>query len=394
VVGNAASSNSTSNSLIRQLTAHSQHKFTGRLAVGNPKGLRWDLYFCVGRLVWATSSSYTVRQLRLHLMQHCPTVKFDALTLSEVDPFSGWAFQVLRVLEKRQKISPEQLSLLVNAVAIEVLFDLFQQETIDRLIYKAQERDRLQMVKMQLTVVNLKTVFQQAQQEWQAWNKAGFGKIALNVAPIIKNPQALQAKVSPAAYTVLAKRMTGQRTLRELAVLTKQDPVCLLKSIAPFIKQKWIELAKVADISRPAPPPITAPPTATPPQKKPKPLIACVDDSPQMCQQMESILTKAGYRVLTITDDMKAIPLLLEQKPDLLFLDLVMPVVNGYEVCAQLRRVSAFQKIPIVILTGNDGMIDRMRAKMVKASGFLNKPVTSRRVVAAIQKYLSPTTVT
>jgi two-component system, chemotaxis family, response regulator PixG len=119
-----------------------------------------------------------------------------------------------------------------------------------------------------------------------------------------------------------------------------------------------------------------------------------VDDSPQMCQQMESILTKAGYRVLTITDDMKAIPLLLEQKPDLLFLDLVMPVVNGYEVCAQLRRVSAFQKIPIVILTGNDGMIDRMRAKMVKASGFLNKPVTSRRVVAAIQKYLSPTTVT
>ncbi|NJM57779.1 MAG: response regulator, partial [Synechococcales cyanobacterium RU_4_20] len=71
------------------------------------------------------------------------------------------------------------------------------------------------------------------------------------------------------------------------------------------------------------------------------------------------------------------------------FLDLVMPVASGYELCKQIRRVSAFKDIPIVILTGNDGVIDRVRAKMVGATDFVGKPVKADKIIPLLDKYLN-----
>ena len=104
---------------------------------------------------------------------------------------------------------------------------------------------------------------------------------------------------------------------------------------------------------------------------------------------MEQIPTNAGYRFVGIQDSIHALPVLIEQKPSVIFLDLVMPIANGYEVCAQIRRISQFKKTPIVILTSNDGIIDRVRAKMVGSSGFLAKPVDAGKVLAIVQKCLA-----
>ncbi|MDR9403051.1 MAG: response regulator, partial [Halothece sp. Uz-M2-17] len=70
------------------------------------------------------------------------------------------------------------------------------------------------------------------------------------------------------------------------------------------------------------------------------------------------------------------------------FLDLIMPNTNGYEICTQLRRVSSLQEIPIIILTGKDGLIDRMRAKMVGATQYMSKPVDRSTILESVQKYL------
>jgi chemotaxis family two-component system response regulator PixG len=79
---------------------------------------------------------------------------------------------------------------------------------------------------------------------------------------------------------------------------------------------------------------------------------------------------------------------MLARKPDVIFLDLVMPNTNGYEICAQLRKLSFFRNTPILILTGNDGIVDRVRAKLVGASDFLNKPVDAGIVLSVIRKHL------
>ncbi|NES25026.1 MAG: response regulator, partial [Symploca sp. SIO3E6] len=79
---------------------------------------------------------------------------------------------------------------------------------------------------------------------------------------------------------------------------------------------------------------------------------------------------------------------LLEHKPELIFLDLVMPIANGYEICAQIRRVSAFQEIPVIIITSSDGIVDRVRAKVVGSSGFLTKPIEQEKVLHILHRYL------
>ncbi|MEL6500545.1 MAG: response regulator, partial [Cyanobacteria bacterium J06623_1] len=76
------------------------------------------------------------------------------------------------------------------------------------------------------------------------------------------------------------------------------------------------------------------------------------------------------------------------RKPDLIFLDLVMPNTNGYEICSQLRKLSYFKQTPIVILTGNDGIVDRVRAKMVGSTDFLGKPAQPEQVLETIAKYI------
>jgi chemotaxis family two-component system response regulator PixG len=65
-----------------------------------------------------------------------------------------------------------------------------------------------------------------------------------------------------------------------------------------------------------------------------------------------------------------------------------MPVASGYEICTQLRRISHFSNTPVVILTGNDGLLDRVRAKVVGSTDFLTKPVAADRVMSIIRKYL------
>lgn len=118
------------------------------------------------------------------------------------------------------------------------------------------------------------------------------------------------------------------------------------------------------------------------------PLIAYVDDYPVDGETMHQILDQIGYRLIHIQDPMQALPLLLEHKPELIFLDLVMPIVNGYEACAQIRRVSRFKDTPIIILTSNDGIIDRVRAKIVGSTDFLAKPIELKKVQMILKKHL------
>ncbi|MBT9314808.1 response regulator transcription factor [Leptothoe spongobia] len=115
--------------------------------------------------------------------------------------------------------------------------------------------------------------------------------------------------------------------------------------------------------------------------------VVYVDDSPADSEVMAEIVKKAGYSYFNISDSLQALPQLLELKPQLIFLDLVMPMANGYELCAQIRRISAFKKTPIVIVTNNNGIADRLRSRFVGAYGFLHKPIREKYVLKILKKY-------
>lgn len=167
----------------------------------------------------------------------------------------------------------------------------------------------------------------------------------------------------------------------------KRQVVEVTCSLLPYIQVGVVELIEIPDL----PPPIAHASVPVPPVQiaHHKPLIACIDDSPLICQTMEKIITEAGYQFVAVQDPLRAIATLLSRKPDLIFLDLVMPNLNGYEICARLRKISALCDTPIVILSGN--IIDRVRAKVVGSSDYLDKPVKSETVLTVISKHLSKT---
>jgi two-component system, chemotaxis family, response regulator PixG len=196
--------------------------------------------------------------------------------------------------------------------------------------------------------------------------------------------------------------ITGKRTLREIALEIDEDLLLLTRSLTRYIQTGIIELIDLPDLKlspveskrvssgmemKEQPPTLLhtpVQPLATAESK----LVICVDDNPQICESMRSIVTDAGYRFIAIEDPTQALPRLLENKPDLIFLDLIMPKINGYEICGQIRRVSTFSQIPIVILTGKDGLLDRVRSKVVGASEFTCKPITRSAIEAFLTKYL------
>ena len=117
--------------------------------------------------------------------------------------------------------------------------------------------------------------------------------------------------------------------------------------------------------------------------------VACIDDSLTILKSIERFLDEDKFSVVKINDPVKALMQILRSKPDLILLDVEMPNLDGYELCSLLRRHSAFKNIPIVMVTGRTGFIDRAKAKMVRSSGYLAKPFTQSELLKVVFKHIS-----
>jgi twitching motility two-component system response regulator PilG len=110
-------------------------------------------------------------------------------------------------------------------------------------------------------------------------------------------------------------------------------------------------------------------------------LVVCIDDSKTVQKQVKMTLEAGGYRVLSILDPTLALKQLSQHQPAVIFMDINMPNLNGYDLCSLLRKSGRFKDIPIVMLTGRDGMIDRVRAKLVGATDYLTKPCDPNKLI-------------
>lgn len=117
--------------------------------------------------------------------------------------------------------------------------------------------------------------------------------------------------------------------------------------------------------------------------------VACIDDSPTVLQAINSFLDDNNFSIVMINDPLKALIQVIRYKPDLILLDVGMPNLDGYELCSMLRRHPNFKHTPIVMVTGHTGFIDRAKAKLVGASGYLTKPFTRSDLMKMVFKHLT-----
>jgi len=116
--------------------------------------------------------------------------------------------------------------------------------------------------------------------------------------------------------------------------------------------------------------------------------VACIDDSPTVLNSINQFLDENTFSVVMINDPVKALMQILRSKPDIILLDVEMPNLDGYELCSLLRRHSSFKNIPIIMVTGRTGFIDRAKAKMVRSSGYLTKPFTQSDLLKMLFKHI------
>jgi chemotaxis family two-component system response regulator PixG len=385
---------STVHSLVTTISQCGTSQFTGKLDL-NLEGPVTSLYFQVGRIVWAAGGIHPHRRLRRHL-SHCG-MKLDALNFAMrlSDQVPEVDYQVLLILMRRQILTREQVVTVVDGIVQEVLFDLFQQATVQVINSHMDENCTLEP----LILLSVAPTIDRVMQAWLNWGNSGLMDLSPTLAPQLKRADMLQDMLSPNAYRAMVSLLDGKRTLRELAFITKKELVALAQSFAPYHVRDILSYGRVND----------AAPIATLPSNDPgdqiteiqerapnqfsshsKALVACVDDSPQTAKVLKQIMERMGLDFIAVHDSLQVLPRLIEAKPQLIFLDLVMPIANGYEICAQLRRVPTLRHTPIIILTSNDGIVDRMRAKLAGASDFLSKSSDVIRVIETVQKHLSP----
>ncbi|VEP18201.1 Response regulator containing a CheY-like receiver domain and a GGDEF domain [Hyella patelloides LEGE 07179] len=117
--------------------------------------------------------------------------------------------------------------------------------------------------------------------------------------------------------------------------------------------------------------------------------IACIDDSTAIQEKIQKILEHNMFLVAKITKPMNALAELMEFKPQVIFLDIDMPQISGYELCSLLRNHHEFKTTPIVMLTGERGLVNLTKSKLVGATDYLVKPFNQSSLFNVLFKYIN-----
>jgi twitching motility two-component system response regulator PilG len=115
--------------------------------------------------------------------------------------------------------------------------------------------------------------------------------------------------------------------------------------------------------------------------------VMVIDDSRTIRRTAETLLQKEGYQVISATDGFEALSMIADNKPDLIFLDVMMPRLDGYQTCALLKHHQVFRHTPVVMLSSKDGLFDRARGRVVGSDDYITKPFTRDELLTVIEQY-------
>ena len=397
--------------LLEQKTSQA---WSGCVRIAEPKddSVGWQIYLAAGKIQYATSVAGKQNRL-LYLWEqfkpktNCPTLKNQG---SEYSQIVEW----LSV----KKISDSEISQLLFKFTQEALIQIasINQTT-------AQLRENLTLPESVAEFDWRDFEIKPGVAQWtpiRAYLGSPFSRLQLEQSNSLRfykiwkklydNPE-LADLANAQKLSSLVGLFAQKKSFYFIASQVMIDPLSFAHYIKPCIEQDIVSVLPFQQIATetqasakvaPAQPKNTSLVGARSPQKsipetpseeiETRPVIACIDDSKTVQRQVKMTLEAIGYKVIEITDPAAALRGLSRQQPVLILMDINMPNMNGYDLCSMLRRSYKFQEIPIVMLTGRDGVIDRMRAKFVGSSDYLTKPFEPNKLIQMINKYHKITT--
>ncbi len=117
--------------------------------------------------------------------------------------------------------------------------------------------------------------------------------------------------------------------------------------------------------------------------------VLVVDDSKTIRRTAETLLSKEGCQVFTAIDGFDALSKIADHQPDLIFVDIMMPRLDGYETCSLIKHNKMFRATPVIMLSSKDGLFDRARGRIVGSEQYLTKPFTKDELLGAISNQIN-----
>lgn len=398
--------------VVTAIEQHLRKPLSGVLQIegGAVQGL---IYICRGQLAYITHSIDPVSRLDLHLKSlndRIFTLSADVrnqlrLTL---DPAADLSIHLHADLQGIADLAQNHL---LSQDAAQTLIEVLSREALESVLMLQGITASFTPVESSLDWIkplNFPMILSSSIERLQAWNELRPHLWSPYQRPYLTNSNEHElTKLVLEGDGRLAKLLKGF-TFRHLAILTYQDELEIARKILPFIQNKAIEV-------RPPQTPYHKLPTllnldqmlrlgkayttlddvgtAFNAQLGPKTFakpyrIACVDSSTIILQKVETFLEDDRLSLFLIQDTVKALVEVMDIKPDLILLDANLPGFGGYEVCRLLRKHPLFKSTPIIMLTGDTGLIDCAQASVAGATDFIMKPFTKPELSELVLKYL------
>jgi twitching motility two-component system response regulator PilG len=117
--------------------------------------------------------------------------------------------------------------------------------------------------------------------------------------------------------------------------------------------------------------------------------VMIIDDSKTIRRTAETLLQREGCQVVTAVDGFDALSKIAETNPDIIFVDIMMPRLDGYQTCALIKNNQNYQNIPVIMLSSKDGLFDQAKGKIVGSEQYLTKPFSKEELFDAINNHVS-----
>ncbi|MEA5535873.1 response regulator [Crocosphaera sp. XPORK-15E] len=409
---------------IEETPSFSPIKFLGRIAQAQASGclilsynsVTWRIYVQAGELIYANHSLDSFDRLERHLrrlsyqvssltavVRNQARLNFDNEGQNLEDCPSE--YQAINWLVTEKYLNTNQAASIVKALNIEI-FDSFL--LLKNGQYKFIKRTEIIPPFVKL---NLKVFIAECKQRLRGWAALYPVITSPDQRPYFFSQNQGKQQISPEKIQKLSKFLRGF-SFRQLAVLTNQDDlkvaqylhqlildkiVVLREPQAPFDKlpqlseTKFLLPNKSGETEKPSP--VTEQitfnnlPSSSNSQKNNK--LLCVDDSPTILREISRFLENQNLSIQAINDSQKALLEIIRFKPDIILLDVGMPGIDGYKLCQLIRNHPLFKNTPIVMVTGNRGLIDRAKARVAGASDYLTKPFSQADLLKMVFRYLT-----
>ncbi|WP_338462809.1 response regulator [Synechococcus elongatus IITB7] len=390
---------------VQLLSQLADSKASGCLTVFNQE-ISWIFYFHEGNVFYGMTSidpfDCLERNFRLfsaELPAIDRTVRAQVRSLFDQDdlPKANAVYQALSWLRSEGFLNQFQSDLLIKSLITETLESFLCLEDAN---HKFLALDSSLPV---LTEFALPPLLEEAGnriQEWVSFSEKVYSPFQ---RPYLFS-QTTSSKFSADKIQKLGNLLKGY-SLRHLAALIHQDEIKLLRSLDPYIQEGVVFLRE------PQPPFDKLPPLRNSDRTSSrsafvsqsstsianqgsdftadqKVKIVCIDDSPIILSELRRFLDQDHFEVITIIDSVKALMEVMRIEPDIILLDVGMPNVDGYKFCKVVRNHPNFKNTPIIMVTGNTGLIDRAKAKMSGATDYLTKPFTREGLLNVVEQYV------